>query len=50
MHCYSSVHNYVGISEERLLEFKGVFQDAGFECWETNIACGGAVLHSINIH
>lgn len=38
----------IGISEERLSEFKGVFQDASFECWETNIACGGATLHSVN--
>lgn len=37
----------IGISEERLLEFKEVFQDAGFECWETNIACGGTTLHSV---
>lgn len=38
---------YIGVPDSRLLEFKSVFQEAGFECWETNIACCGTTLHSV---
>lgn len=35
------------ISDAKLVEFKSCFEGAGFECWETSIACGGVCAHSV---